>query len=107
MFRIWFVVFVLVFFNCHLVAKEKINKANCSFQGIPLQGKVKIVEHFPDFKVKVVSHLPDLKVQLVSAFANRCGKWQMVEHFPDFKIQIVKHFEDFTIEYTEHFSGVP
>lgn len=103
-----FIVFLgfLFVFPFFLAAKEKIDKESCSFNGIPLYGKVKVVEHFADFKVKVVSYSFDLKVQVVSAFANRCGKWQIVEHFPDFKVQIVEHFEDFKIHYVEHFPGV-
>lgn len=77
----------------------------CRFGGKKLYGKVKIVEHFPDFKVKVVEHFPDLKVQVVEHFPDACGKWQIVEHFPDFTIQLVEHFPDFKIRYVEHFPG--
>ena len=69
---------------------------NCRLKGIKLQGKVQVVEHFPDLKVKQVTHFPDA-----------CGKWQVVEHFPDFKVQFVEHFPDLKIQYVEHFPGVP
>ena len=71
-----------------------------------IYGKIKFVEHFPDYKVQVVEHFPDLKVQIVEHFPDEPGKWQIVEHFPDFKIQIVEHFPDFKIKYVEHFPGV-
>ena len=80
---------------------------NCRLKGIKLQGKVQVVEHFPDLKVQVVEHFPDLKVKQVTHFPDACGKWQVVEHFPDFKVQFVEHFPDLKIQYVEHFPGVP
>ncbi len=85
---------------------EEINE-DCVFDGIPLSGKVKIVESFPDITVKKVDHFPDLKVKLVSHFANDCGEWQIVENFPDFTIQYVDHFADIEIQIVEHFPGLP
>jgi hypothetical protein len=80
---------------------------SCTLKGKKLHGKVKIVEHFPDFKVKVVEHFPDLKVKIVAHCPDTCGKWQLVEHFPDFTVKLVEHFPDFTILLVEHFPGVP
>ncbi len=81
--------------------------SDCSLGGKKLHGKVKVVEHFPDFKVKVVEHFPDLKVKFVEHFPDSCGEWQLVEHFPDFTIQYVSHFPDFEIQKVSHFPGVP
>lgn len=81
--------------------------SDCSFKGVPLHGKVKIVESFPDFKVKVVNSFPDLKVKIVNSFPDDCGEWQFTESFPDFKIQIVESFPDFSIQYVESFPGLP
>lgn len=81
--------------------------ADCTFQGKKLYGKVKVVEHFADFKVKVVEHFPDLNVQVVEHFPDSCGKWQFVEHFPDFTITYVEHFSDFDIKKVQHFPGLP
>jgi len=86
-------------------AKE-IDPSNCTFQGIPLKGKVKIVTSFPDFKVKVVDNFEDIAVKLVSNFPDDCGEWQFVENFPDFKIQYVENFEDLKIKFVENFPGV-
>lgn len=72
-----------------------------------LHGKVKVVDHFADYKVKRVTHFPDLKVQWVEHFADAPGKWQQVEHSPDFTVQFVEHFPDFTIQMVEHFPGLP
>lgn len=71
-----------------------------------IYGKIKLVDHFPDYKVQVVSHFADLHVQVVEHFPDRPGKWKMVEHFPDFKIKLVEHFPDFKIKYVQHFPGV-
>lgn len=50
------------------------NLSGCSLNGIPLFGKVKVVNSFPDFKVKQVTAFADLKVKPVNAFADSCGK---------------------------------
>lgn len=80
--------------------------ADCKFRGIPLYGKVKVVERGADFKVKIVSSFPDLKVKLVESFPDKCGKWKFVDSFPDFTVQFVESFPDFTIKYVESFPGI-
>jgi len=85
---------------------KKFDKETCSCGKIPLKGKVKIVNSFPDFKVQVVNSFPDLKVKLVESFPDACGKWQIVESFPDFTIQFVESFPDFKIQFVESFPGV-
>ena len=87
-------------------AGAKIN-SDCTCKGIPLYGKVQIVNSFADFKVKVTTSSGDLKVQKVSSFADSCGKWKFVDSFPDFKIQLVDSFEDFSIKYVNSFPGRP
>lgn len=86
-------------------ASGKINESTCTFNGHPLYGKVKFVEHFPDIKIQVVDSFPDLKVKLVKSFPDDCGEWQVVEHFPDVKIQIVEHFPDVRIKFVKSFPG--
>lgn len=78
---------------------------SCTFNGIPLYGKVKVVNSFPDIKVKVVNSFEDLDVQKVNAFADKCGKWQFVDSFADFKVQFVDSFPDITIKYVQSFPG--
>lgn len=85
--------------------KGKFNSADCTFNGIKLYGKVKVVEQFPDIRVQVVTAFPDLKVKWVEQFPDSCGKWQPVEHFPDFTIQYVNSFPDIKIKLVEHFPG--
>jgi hypothetical protein len=85
---------------------KEIDKANCTFHGIPLKGKVKIVTSFPDLKVKVVENFQDISIKVVSNFPDECGEWQFVENFPDFTIQFVDNFPDFEIKYVENFPGV-
>jgi hypothetical protein len=80
---------------------------SCTFGGKKLYGKVKVVEHFPDFKVKVVEHFGDLKVKFVENFPDSCGEWQLVSNFPDFTIQYVENFPDFEIKTVSNFPGVP
>ncbi len=83
------------------------DRHTCTFNGISLHGKVKIVEHFPDLKVEIVEHFPDLKVKWVEHFPDNCGEWQLVENFPDFEIQYVSHFPDLKIRPVDHFPGLP
>ncbi|MBO7173567.1 MAG: hypothetical protein J6V64_04440 [Burkholderiaceae bacterium] len=82
------------------------NLSGCTYKGIPLYGKVKVVTSFPDIKVKVVKSFPDLKVKRVSAFPNQCGQWQFVDAFADFKVQFVESFADIKIQYVDAFPGV-
>ena len=82
----------------------KFDKNTCTCKGKKLQGKVKVVTAFPDFKVKVVDAFPDLKVRIRSRSfdVNNCGDWVFVESFPDFTIQYVDAFPDFTIKMTSN-----
>jgi len=85
---------------------QKINSYNCTWKGLPLYGKVKIVENFADIRVKVVTSFPDLKVQLVESFPDACGKWEFTESFPDLKVQFVESFEDIRVEFVNSFPGI-
>lgn len=80
---------------------------NCTFNGIELAGKVKVVDSFPDVRVKAVSSFPDVKVKKVSSFADDCGEWQFVDSFPDFKIQYVDSFPDVEVAWVDSFPGLP
>jgi hypothetical protein len=80
---------------------------DCTYRGIKLAGKVKVVTSFPDIRVKAVSSFPDLKVKKVSSFADKCGEWQFVESFADFKIQYVDSFPDIEVAWVESFPGLP
>jgi hypothetical protein len=77
------------------------NKQECTFKGIPLYGKVKVVTAFPDIKVEVVTAFPDLQVKVKQSFPDKCGEWMFVESFPDFTIEYVESFPDISIEYID------
>lgn len=91
--------------SANLAHAGSFNASTCSFNGIKLAGKVKVVESFPDVKVQVTSSFPDLKVKQVSSFADDCGEWQMVNSFPDFTIQFVNSFPDVKIRFVDSFPG--
>lgn len=78
----------------------------CEWEGIPLHGKVQIVDAFPDIKVQYVDAFGDIKVKWVDAFPDDCGEWQEVDAFPDFKIQIVDAFPDVKVQRVDAFPGV-
>lgn len=82
------------------------NVSDCSYNGLPLYGKVRVVEHFGDFKIREVQHFGDLKVEVVSFAPDRCGKWEFVSIGADFTVEFVSIGEDFTIEYVTIAPGV-
>ncbi|MCK9303507.1 MAG: hypothetical protein PHU62_10070 [Bacteroidales bacterium] len=84
------------------------DKENCTCNGIPLYGKVRVVESvWADFDVEVTESVwSDLKVKKVTSFPNKCGEWQFVDGFPDFTIRYVKSNPDFTIKFVDTWPGV-
>ncbi|MCD8072561.1 MAG: hypothetical protein LUE10_05220 [Alistipes sp.] len=81
------------------------NKSRCTYNDIPLYGKVKVVSSFADIQVRVVSSFPDLRVKVVGSFPDECGKWELVESFPDFTIKYVDSFSDIDIMFMDSFPG--
>ena len=81
--------------------------SNCRYKGIPLYGKVKVVQYNANLKIKKVSSFPDLNVQVVKSFPDQCGKWQWVTAFPDFTVQFVDAFPDINIKMVNAFPGRP
>lgn len=80
--------------------------SGCTYNGIPLKGKVKVVTSFGDIKVQVVDAFADIHVQVVTAFPDDCGKWQFVDAFPDFTIQYVTAFPDIKVKFVDAFPGM-
>lgn len=80
--------------------------SSCSFNGIELKGKVKIVDNFADIKIQYVDHFPDIKVKFVDNFPDDCGEWKIVDNFPDFTVEIVDHFPDLKVKKVDHFPGM-
>jgi hypothetical protein len=84
-----------------------INSQTCSYNGIPLFGKVKIVENSGDIAVKIVESFPDLGVNVVESYPDECGEWEFVESSPDFTIKFVESFSDLDIKFVDSFPGLP
>ncbi|MDD4848938.1 MAG: hypothetical protein PHR53_09300 [Bacteroidales bacterium] len=82
------------------------DKENCTFRGIPLYGRVQVVEYGEDFKVRVVVYGEDIRIEKVSSHPNDCGEWEFVDTFPDFKIRFVEHDEDLKIIFVNTFPGI-
>ncbi len=93
-----------LFFNMAVACAGTLS--SCSYNGIPLYGKVKFVDSFADIKVQYVSSFADLKVKFVDAFPTSCGKWQKVDSFPDFTVQIVSSFPDIKVQEVSAFPGL-
>ena len=101
-------IFALVAFAPNVgLAEDGLNKENCTFNGFPLYGDIKVVESFPDIKVQIVESFADLHVEVVTSFPDDCGQWKFVESFPDVKIQYVDSFPDIKIKMVTSFPGWP
>ena len=81
-------------------------KARCAFNGLPLKGKVKFVEHGEDIKIKYVDYDADIKVQFVEWGADDCGQWQKVDYGEDLKVRIVDWNEDLKVEKVDYSPGM-
>ncbi len=87
------------------VNNSNFNKEDCTCNGIPLKGKVKIVTSYADFEVKVVDSYADMKVKTVSSYPDNCGEWEFVDSYPDFTIKFVDSYPDFTIKFVDSYPG--
>jgi len=85
--------------------KKGFDAKSCTFNGIPLHGKVQFVTSFPDIKIKFVESFPDIKVKFVESFPDDCGEWKITNSFPDIKVQIVESFPDLKVKVVESFPG--
>lgn len=79
---------------------------DCTYNGIPLYGKVKIVDSFADIKIKPAGSFADIRVKKVRGFADACGEWEIVDSFPDFTVEFVNAFPDITVKFTDSFPGL-
>jgi hypothetical protein len=77
----------------------------CTFDGIPMWGRVQVVDFFADVTIQEVDFFPDLRVELVDFFPSSCGQWEIVDFFPDFTVQVVDFFPDLRVEYVDFFPG--
>ena len=80
-------------------------QADCTYGGVPLYGKVEVVDFMADFDVKVVDFMADLDVQEVDFMPTSCGKWQFVDFMPDFSVRFVDFMPDFTIKFVDFMPG--
>ncbi len=79
---------------------------SCTFNGVPLYGKVKIVDIGETFKVRVVDIGEDIKIRESNFNETTCGVWQFVTIGEDFSIRFVTIGEDFTIRFVNLDNGV-
>ena len=100
-----FVALLVIAVSVPTMAATVINKDGY-YKGIRLNGKVKVVDHFPDIKVKVVDSFPDIRVKTVDSFPDEIGEWQFVEYGEDFTIQFVESFPDIKVKFVDAFPGV-
>ena len=89
-----FVALLIIAVSVPTMAATVINKDGY-YKGIRLNGKVKVVDAFPDIRVKTVDAFPD-----------KIGEWQFVEYGEDFTIQFVESFPDIKIKFVDAFPGV-
>lgn len=96
---------LICFLPLQLLAENPIDD-DCTFNGIPLRGKVYVYDTFglADVNIAVVLEgAEDLRVNLKSCCAEECGEWELIENpaLADFTICIVQiGVEDFLIAYS-------
>ena len=82
--------------------------ADCTYNGIRLQGNVEVVDQLEDIRVRVVDSLEDLRVLPVEMPPTRCGEWRFVTNeVPDFRVKFVDSLWDIDIVMGDVFLGVP
>lgn len=78
-------------------ARTSVGWSGCSFNGVPMFGRVKAVSVGAQFKIRLVGSKAALKVKGVTRLAKSCGEWQFVSAAPAFTVEIVRTGEDFTV----------
>lgn len=78
----------------------------CSFNGVPMFGRVKVVSVGGTFKIRFVRGNADLKVKAVGRASKKCGEWQFVSSSPAFTVSPVQSGEDFTVSLGATHPGV-
>ena len=96
----------LIFLSTALFVQAEDITSNCTFQGIPLYGRVKIVNTNQDFNVKLVDFASNLRVKRTAVPPITCGEWQFVDTKPDFTVKFVDFAWDFTIQYVDFLPGL-
>ncbi len=80
---------------------------NCECRGIPLYGRVRVVQRNATFRVKVTNDQADLNVQRYNMPTTICGLWYFIEsENEDFTIEYVNSGEDFSIAFTPNRPGL-
>ncbi len=79
---------------------------DCKCKGIPLYGRVRVVEMAADLDVLVVDMAPaDLYVLQVDAAPTKCGEWEFVDLYgeEDFTVRFVDLYgeQDFTVQFVD------
>ena len=107
--------FLIVLFGSLLYAAEPdsvaldsnpIDRETCTCKGIPLYGKVRVVDISPDFKVEIVDIGADILVERVDIGASSCGKWEFVDIGEDFTVEFVTIGGDFKVEFVDVSPGI-
>ena len=88
-------------------ATNPIDKKECTYNGIPLWGEVKVSDHknLADFKIKIDNAFPDIVVNFDN-IPQKCGEWRLVTYGEDFSVYFVTAFQDFSISISDSFPGV-
>ncbi|HUW78735.1 MAG TPA: hypothetical protein VMV52_08315 [Candidatus Nanopelagicaceae bacterium] len=77
--------------------QAKTRWTGCTFDGVRMMGRVKVVSAGAQFQIRLVGSKADLKVKGVKRVPRKCGEWQFVSARPTFTVEIVQSGEDFTV----------
>ncbi|MFD1261613.1 hypothetical protein [Entomomonas asaccharolytica] len=95
---------ILANFSTYTLAAG-IDKERCTFNDIPLYGKVKIVDSDADITVQRVETAADIDIKLNDSPAH-CGEWHFVEQQADFTIEYVPDGADIKIREVDIDPGI-
>ncbi|EJP16949.1 hypothetical protein LEP1GSC037_2109 [Leptospira interrogans str. 2006001854] len=101
------IIFLILFLAAFINLNSKPIASSCTFNGVKLYGKVRVVNIGEDFRVTVVRNGEDLKVETGMINPDSCGRWQFVNIGEDFKIRYVDLDADFTIRLVTNGAGLP
>lgn len=91
-----FIAFMILLISGICASASGFDRGLCTFNGVRLSGKVKIVDKDADVKVMIVHDGADLRVKLNDK-SDRCGSWRLVDKGENLKVSFVSDDPDITI----------
>ena len=103
----------LILFACLIgsfaSAEVTIDKENCTItkdgKTFKLQGRVQIVDNYPDITVRLVDGYADIEAKIVENYPS-CCEFCIVENYPDVRVKIVNNYPDIEVKIVENYPSI-